>query len=132
MRLVVLELRCPYNQYTIFSVFRNPCSSGSSHNDRKKTGITTSLTSSSPHSKNHSPRWSTFIILSCPRKTILNNIHCKLFCLPFKTAGQLNCLNYLANQIERTNSQRVTCCTRIRKKPLKLMIKFCLHKEQFC
>lgn len=60
---------------------------------------------------------------------MIYNIRCKILCAAVKPVGQLNCLNYLANQMKRFNSQQVKCPITIRKKPLKFLIMFVLTQE---
>lgn len=40
---------------------------------------------------------------------MIYNIHRKILCAAVKPVGQLKGLNYLANQMKRTNSQQVKC-----------------------
>lgn len=49
-------------------------------------------------------------------QNMIYNICCKLLCAAVKPAGQLNCLNDLANQMKRSNSQQVRCPVTMRGK----------------
>lgn len=51
-------------------------------------------------------------------QNMIYNICCKLLCAAVKPVGQLNCLNDLANQMKKSNSQQVRCpVTKTRKSP---------------
>lgn len=66
-----------------------------------------------------------FFILSLCKRCFIT--HAVKYCVL-----QLNCLNYLANQMKIINSPQIKCPITIRKKPLKFLIIFCLDKEVFC